>query len=744
MFKILFGVNSSHKFDKNSHLIPVRSTFGFQMIPALRFFTFFLFTLLFFLSAAGKTPIPAGEFDRFQSNGKYGLKNQNGDIVIPAQYDALGWSNGKFSVVDNVTGYSVNGLWGLINLTNHKVTKPEYLELSADEAALIVGRKKIKNSIHAPAGCISSSGKMVIPFNYDGIKVSGLRAIVYQKSGTRFTYGLIDFKNEVLIPLKYESIFPLGSLRFGVVSFDGKTGIFSEAGEQLTPFDIDSISSFNKNFAVIHQNLKQGLIDREGKIVLNPQFKEVRIDSDGKVSARRFDSWLMLDGDNKILKEAIADSVICLSPSLYKMKFGKDCMLLDKEFRPVNKTLFSDVSGLINRKAIVSFRDKKGVIRENGSVILKPMFKDVFIEADLIRASQLINGDRKWSVIDSTGKTLTSKTYNYIGPFNGEFFPTRHKGFWGVLDKNGKEIVACVHDSIVAHSPEHIVVKFKGQYGVITRNEEWIITPQRNKILLFDKERYIEITPTHKFLKSFKGDVIYFTENPIEIKSDHLLEHTVDGILEINKDGLIAATYPLSEGFEKLYQEFEGYRAIKKDGKSGFVDNRGRLRIANRYEDVTFYSEGLAGAKLLGKWGFINKQDKIAIQPVYDEVGPFQDGFSIVRQKNLYGLINFSGKVLIPVRYEKVEKLSSNRFLVQQNNLLGLAEGSGKILLNPKFEILQDLNNGYILVGRHGLFGVITTAGLSTIPMLYESITYDPYNNQYLALKKASWENIEL
>ena len=79
-------------------------------------------------------------------------------------------------------------------------------------------------------------------------------------------YGLIDLNNKILIPQQYKNIYSIGSLRYAVENFENKVALFTENGAQITPFTIDSISSFKKNFAVIHQGLHQGLIDREGNI----------------------------------------------------------------------------------------------------------------------------------------------------------------------------------------------------------------------------------------------------------------------------------------------------------------------------------------------------------------------------------------------------------------------------------------------------------------------------------------------
>jgi hypothetical protein len=94
---------------------------------------FWLLLICFFSAAKG--------YDVFEENGKYGLKNEQGKVVIPPNYEALGWSNQTFSVLNSVTGFKVNGLWGLISLDNHAITKALYEEIIPSEGSFIIARK---------------------------------------------------------------------------------------------------------------------------------------------------------------------------------------------------------------------------------------------------------------------------------------------------------------------------------------------------------------------------------------------------------------------------------------------------------------------------------------------------------------------------------------------------------------------------------------------------------------------------
>jgi hypothetical protein len=707
------------------------------------FFIFFALLVSFNLVSNPRQPfsdvLKPGAFTPFEENGKVGLKNEQGQIVIPAQYESIGWSNGEFSLIGNVTGYRSKGLWGLINTQNNKVTKAEYEDLSPGQGEIVVAKKKLPGTVTVRSGCINLSGKQIIPFSYDGIRITSFRAIVYTRNGSQFKHGLIDLENKVLIPLSFRNIYPLGSLRFGVENFNGKTAIFSEDGKQLSDFLIDSLSSFKKDYAIIYQNQQQGLIDRYGEIKLQPTFNAVKINEDGSVSTRLSNEWILLDGQNKPLRQTNADSIIVLGKNLLKINAGAKCQLSNEGFKPVSTEWFSKVGDFTNGKASFFREGRCGLINMRGEILIKPLYNSLSVDRDAVIAQ--LTSDKRFVLLDSTGTSLTSHSYEIIQPFNGKFYPVRNRGFWGGLNSSGKEVIACTHDSIGQVLDERIVVKFKGKYGVINLNEDWILTPQAGKIQLINSDRYIVDNGKTKFLKSYKGEIIYFSDNPLSYKNGYLVESLMSGsFLKIDMQGLIAERFDRPESIEELFEESEGLRAIKKDSRYGFVDNRGRLRIANRYENVKSFRDGLAPVMIRGKWGFINHADQIAVQPIYEHVEQFQNGFAIVKQKDLYGVIDGSGKLLLPIRYEAIEILSDKRIKVKQNGMWGLSENNGKILLHPKFETLTPLKNGYAIISQRNKYGVVTLEGMSTIPQVYDGISYDPIHDVFMAMKRTEWE----
>lgn len=72
----------------------------------------------------------------------------------------------------------------------------------------------------------------------------------------------------------------------------------------------------------------------------------------------------------------------------------------------------------------------------------------------------------------------------------------------------------------------------------------------------------------------------------------------------------------------------------------------------NNYEDAQSFSEGFAAIKRNGKWGYINKSCNEVIECKYTEVCPFHEGMACVKEEN-WGAINSQGDVKIPTSFQE-------------------------------------------------------------------------------------------
>jgi len=284
-----------------------------------------------------------------------------------------------------------------------------------------------------------------------------------------------------------------------------------------------------------------------------------------------------------------------------------------------------------------------------------------------------------------------------------------------------------------------MVVGFQHQFGIIDLKENWLALPQPFPVRLVNHEVYLELQPTQTFVKTFAGEIIYFTDNPFHFCGDHFLETLPDGTeKKVSLDGREISRTSVQVS-EKVGGVHEGLQGIQRDGRFGFVDELGRLRIANRYEGIGEFSEGLAAIKILGRWGFVDASDNIVVNPSFEAATKFQYGRCIVSRGGKMGVIDKNGNVVLNLRYDSVATLSQNAFLIKLQGRQGLANHEGKVIIEPDYDTVTDFSNGYMGVTRAGKSGLISGEGLSTIPMTYDGLYFQPQKNLYLAHQRSGW-----
>jgi hypothetical protein len=696
----------------------------------------FLSCLLLFLAASFSA---SAEYIVFYENGKAGIRDDAGKVILPATFDALGWADGSFSVINQVTGFRQKGKWGLINLKKELITKAEYESVTSSGGDRVVAARQI-NPYTIKYGCIDLTGKITVPFTYDGIKIYGLRAIVFVKNGIKYEHGLIDLNDRSILPMKYREIRPIGSLRYAIQNFEKRTALYSEDGLQLTEFVIDSISSFKKGNAIIYQNFKQGLIDREGVVQVQPVFRELRVTERG-IEGRTSDTWKIIDKDNKEITTVDADELIA-DGTHYLLSLTGKYGVVDEDLNKHIELTYDHITPFKNNLSVARKGNKYGLLSLSRKAEAFPFeFDSLALEGSFVRAKS--NGT--WMLYDTFGVKKTERHYEHMLPYNGRVFPVSNRGFWGAIDRYGKEVLACVYDSVIDFNYDAAGVKFKGLYGIIGYDERWRVLPQANELALIDGEHYLERQDTILFLKKFTGEVVYFTNNRLKFHNGVLEETSGDGSVKMVTLSGISSTVvasPKGGNTERVFEESEGLRGIRRNGQYGFIDSRGRLRIANRYENIGRFHEGVAPVMILGKWGFVNNEDRIVVNPNFEQVGEFNNGISIVRRAGKTGVVGKEGQIILPLRYDSIARVNGLLSLHHANQA-GLANYKGHVLIEPHFDHLELLPNNLVIVRDRDKWGVLTVDGMPVIPLVYSFIKYNPATNQFLANRKSEWRLVQ-
>lgn len=651
-------------------------------------------------------------------------------------------------------------------------------------------------------GLVNKRGKEVLPAKYDSLVYTELAnqyiAYLQNTKGTK-AVGVITERDKKIIPIGYQHIQPVALTLYTVTNFEGFSALYDSEGKAKTSFTFDEITAFKGKVARFYRSGKAGLINSRGEILLPAAYKDIIIRSDSTADVINLRNWKILDGNNRQLNNLHFDSIRPLGPDRWATSInfynsaGQSTLMSaltntkGEQLIPYRPMYIYAFEGAV---AKIKKNQQFGVIQRDGSYLLPAEFDSIAFTDNAIIAGVRAESQWSWHLFSLKGKKKSRHTYQAIAPpipaqagtsATGDaqtelLMPAKLKGRWGYINQEGEEVLTCRYDTTYAFEGDLARVRFSNSMGVINRQGNWQIRPFADYITIVSPTRFIARNQGNHQLIDEKGEVLLQTPHVLLAVKGGLLEVNTQkqfGLFDLNGRRLTPTEFQwisdLQDGeiflakkwgkkgilskdgkqfiaesddtFDKLYGLNEGYLAVEIDRQQGFVDTRGRLRISNRYDSVGAFSNEYAAVKLMGRWGYIDKLERIKIQPLYQEAGPFEEDLAVIKKAGAYGLINKKGEVLIEPTYEKIHSLNGGRFLIVKEGKMGITDKAANTLLSAKYDHIEDLKNGYFLVSRNGKKGLIDYQGVSTIPMMYDTLLWDEINEVYLCSERG--ENIE-
>lgn len=108
-------------------------------------------------------------------------------------------------------------------------------------------------------------------------------------------------------------------------------------------------------------------------------------------------------------------------------------------------------------------------------------------------------------------------------------------------------------------------------------------------------------------------------------------------------------------GYIDLYPFSEGLAAVKdQEGKIGFIDRSGALRIPCVFDGVISFAGGLSAVQKDGKWGYIDHTGTVVIPMIYDNAYGAGNGLASVVKDGKCGLVDYNNNVVVPFEYDDI------------------------------------------------------------------------------------------
>ncbi|WP_165392206.1 WG repeat-containing protein [Pseudomonas tructae] len=218
----------------------------------------------------------------FRENGKYGLKDSTGKVIVAPTLEL------QPTYHEGLAPVRIDNKWGFMDRQGQLQIPARYTKVDGFSMGL-AGACLTPDS----CGYIDTKGRTVVPFDYEWVEFfretqDGL-AIV-KKDGR---YGMLNRKGEVVIPLRF-SHRPLCQDGYVVVYENGLGGLMSTSGKQVLPFQYDGIAYntwggrlINDNLLSVSKEGKWGFVDLTGKVVLPFIYDSRAFFRDGQAIVKR-------------------------------------------------------------------------------------------------------------------------------------------------------------------------------------------------------------------------------------------------------------------------------------------------------------------------------------------------------------------------------------------------------------------------------------------------------------------------
>ena len=437
--------------------------------------------------------MPQPDFNYHWKNGKIGTVNKEGKTGIPVIFDHAD------NIGETATLVKLGNKWGV------------YLR----------------------------DGKLLVPVEYDG-----LRYLVYEKQFRTDLFivtknnqsTLINNKGKLVIPFGYDIIQPTSDPGCFIATKNKRSRLISDKGKILSGeyerIEEDAYNTRTLKYAAPGESGKKGwgLISTSGKVITGAVFDEIK-----RFSAKYS---VVAEGTGSIHKETLVENAsgqkngksYCFietplgnfSKVTVNCHFPGNIGFMDTTGKEVIPTIYTEIGNfnsigmaIVNTGDLWNSTDSKGVLAQNGKLIVQPVFRsiDIHEEAKTIAASK--NG--MLTLFDFDGRPYFSDK-----PYGGDIryagnntYSYRYKGTSGIFDKSGQLLLETTYDRLEPCG-ENYKVESKGKFGLIN-NKGRLLVPVIYKGIYSCQNRFFakNIVRAYRDRKEYLVD-LYGNEIPAE------------------------------------------------------------------------------------------------------------------------------------------------------------------------------------------------------------------------------------
>lgn len=351
---------------------------------------------------------------KVQKEGKYGLINFDGRLILSCEYDEIYALKG----IENSIIVKKDGKLGLVDSKGNKKIDTAYTEILAlgetYEDGYIV--KNTENMY----GVIDKAGKTVLDTKYTGIeKVSGSNMYVVKENETT---KVIDKDGNTILENGFEKIIQILADRIVVVN-EGKYGVLNKNGEQVLANIYDEIKIVNSDLFIAKSGNYYGIVNSSNEIKVDFAYTKITNKPNEKLYLAENENYTTSIINSNF--ETKATGIL----SEYNPEKGYIRMRVGSEYTYYNLELEekSNTELLTSNTLFLSIKNGKyGFVDKNGNVVVDYSYDDATEQNEFGFAAIKLNGN--WGAIDSEGNIVKYTVCNLDDNYKIDFISNWHLG----------------------------------------------------------------------------------------------------------------------------------------------------------------------------------------------------------------------------------------------------------------------------------------------------------------------------
>jgi hypothetical protein len=404
---------------------------------------------------------------------KMGLINMSGTILIPFNYDGMGYQ----TIGNNTTVlvYNSGARYGYIDARGN-VKIPADLRKTES-----LGNGFISFTRGARYGVMNSKGEIILGETYTEI-LPFSEGIAQVRKGNK--WGYIDTTGQEIIPTIYDFSGPF-SEGLARVNSKQRWGFVSTTGEIIIPLKYTGAGDFFGASAPVKTNEGFGLIGKNGKWLRKPGYRKFTpIDGTNLFVVRDDYAAGLCRTDGKMILSPRYDGFQFLGEGRIAYQTGLYFGILDTSGKIITTAVFGKIRPFSEHLAAAERDGYYGFINRNGKYIIPPTFRiaNSFSE----NRAFVYPNIGKTGFIDTTGKmvfTLKEGGASGYPGTEGKFLIVykekqqinEHRYF---INRAGVRLNRILYDDACPFADGSARVKSFGRWGLVSYTGYYLIKPQ--------------------------------------------------------------------------------------------------------------------------------------------------------------------------------------------------------------------------------------------------------------------------